>query len=88
MRTHRNSGQLFRLARRTLDLDQEPVAAAVGVSRQALSNWEIGRASPTPEHLRALVRELPILGEMLRLRRRKRVLGVPAGPHAPRPEPS
>jgi transcriptional regulator with XRE-family HTH domain len=36
----------FRSARRAAKLSQEDVAAELGVTRQTVSNWEVGRTSP------------------------------------------
>jgi transcriptional regulator with XRE-family HTH domain len=38
-------------ARASLKLSQKEVAAAMGVSRQSISKWETGRASPNPREL-------------------------------------
>lgn len=44
-------GERFRHARKRQILTLERVAAAVGVSRQSVVFWEMGRAFPAPEHL-------------------------------------
>ena len=42
--------------RRDRRLSQEELAARVGVSRQAVSKWELGEASPDGNKLQALAR--------------------------------
>lgn len=42
---------VWRALRRGLGLGFRDTAATVGVSRQALSKWESGKAVPTDEHL-------------------------------------
>ena len=39
-------------ARAALDMSQQQLADAVGVSRQTISNWESGQGAPTPDHKR------------------------------------
>lgn len=41
-------------ARRSEGLTQGQLAARVGVTRQAVGNWEAGRSAPREEHLPAL----------------------------------
>lgn len=41
-------------ARQHLKLSQQEVAAVMGVSRQTISKWEIGKASPNPRELAEL----------------------------------
>ena len=46
--------------RKKADLSQEELAGRVGVSRQAVSKWELGDAAPEVDKLRALAREFGI----------------------------
>jgi len=50
----REIGRRLRDARRRLDLTQADVGQSLGVPRATISNWEVGRAAPSPEHLAAL----------------------------------
>jgi transcriptional regulator with XRE-family HTH domain len=47
-------GALIRESRERAGMSQEALAEALGVSRQAVSKWEMGAAVPTPENLKAL----------------------------------
>lgn len=42
--------------RKTMKLSQEELAARVGVSRQSVSKWELGEATPEVEKLLLLAR--------------------------------
>lgn len=42
--------------RKRLGLSQEELAARLGVSRQAVSKWELGTSTPEPENIIALAR--------------------------------
>ena len=46
--------------RKKAGLSQEELAGRVGVSRQAVSKWELGDAAPEVDKLRALAREFGI----------------------------
>ena len=46
--------------RKKAGLSQEELAGRVGVSRQAMSKWELGDAAPEVDKLRALAREFGI----------------------------
>ena len=50
----------IREARERMGISQEILAERMGVSRQAVSKWEVGAAAPTPENLQRLSQ---ILGE-------------------------
>lgn len=47
-------GRLIQACRRAAGLSQEELAARVGVSRVAISQWERGETAPRPNHARAL----------------------------------
>ena len=51
--------------RRKQKLSQEELAARVGVSRQAVSKWELGESAPEAGKLLALARELGITADHL-----------------------
>lgn len=46
--------ELFRVVRRVAGIPMPVIAAALGVSRQAIYYWEGGQRQPSPEHARAL----------------------------------
>lgn len=46
--------------RKKAGLSQEELAGRVGVSRQAVSKWELGDAAPEVDKLRALAREFGV----------------------------
>jgi transcriptional regulator with XRE-family HTH domain len=45
-------------ARRELNLTQAELAAALGVDKQSVSNWECGRNAPWPAHRERLLSKL------------------------------
>lgn len=51
-----NIGERILLHRKRLGLSQEELAARLGVSRQAVSKWELGTSTPEPENIIALAR--------------------------------
>lgn len=51
-----NIGERIFLHRKRLGLSQEELAARLGVSRQAVSKWELGTSTPEPENIIALAR--------------------------------
>lgn len=51
-----NIGERILLHRKRLGLSQEELAARLGVSRQAVSKWELGVSTPEPENIIALAR--------------------------------
>lgn len=55
-----NLGENIKRRREELKLSQEYVADRLGVSRQAVSKWETGRAEPTAGNLIALAQVLEI----------------------------
>lgn len=56
-------GQLVRDLRQQLNLSQEKFAAHLGVSFQAVSRWENGRATPSPMAMQKLEKQIKQLGE-------------------------
>ena len=54
MKPGQQPGSLLNSWRRLAGLSQAEVAAAVGVSRVAISHWETGRSAPNGSHLHAL----------------------------------
>ncbi len=46
--------------RKNMKLSQEELGAKVGVTRQTISNWELGETSPNPEQLKLLSKILNI----------------------------
>ena len=55
-----NLGQTISQYRKALGISQEELGARLGVSRQAVSKWETGQATPDMENLLALSREFGI----------------------------
>ena len=53
-------GQVMQTRRAALGLSQERLAELVGVSRQAVSKWEVGDAMPDTDRLLPLARALGI----------------------------
>ena len=51
--------------RKKAGLSQEELAGRVGVSRQAVSKWELGDAAPEVDKLRALAREFGVMVDEL-----------------------
>ena len=49
-------GTRIATARKVAGLDQDALAAAIGVNKQSLSRWERGLRSPNAEHLREIAR--------------------------------
>ena len=69
--------------RKKAGLSQEELAGRVGVSRQAVSKWELGDAAPEVDKLRALAREFGVTVDELLSEE------VPRGPEqAPPPQHS
>lgn len=52
-------GEIIQRERTRLGLSQEKLAEQVGVSRQAVSKWELGNAVPDTDKLVPLVRSAP-----------------------------
>ena len=50
---------IFKL-RKDLKLSQEQLAEKVDVTRQTISNWELGETSPNPEQLKLLSKTLKV----------------------------
>ena len=63
-------GTAIRQAREEKGMSQERLAEELGVSRQAVSKWEIGQSVPTPRNLEGIeaVLDLPVgtLAELLK----------------------
>ena len=49
-----NLSEQIRQAREAKGLSQEALAEQLGLSRQAVSKWELGASCPSPENLEAL----------------------------------
>lgn len=58
-------GQRIRQAREHACLTQEKLAEIIGVSRTAISRWELGEIDPTIEHLIALSQTLNVSTDYL-----------------------
>ena len=58
-------GEKILFYRKQNKLSQEELAALVGVSRQAVSKWELGEATPEVEKLLALARAFAITTDEL-----------------------
>lgn len=50
---------IFKL-RKEYNLSQEQLAEKINVTRQTISNWELGETAPNPEQLKLLSKELNI----------------------------
>jgi len=73
--------QALQRARNECGLSQRALAAAVGVSQAAVSQWLLGQVSPKPERVAALEEALRVEPHSL-----ARLLGhLPYGEHEPRP---
>lgn len=59
-------GNKIKRAREDAGLSQEDLGKAVGVSREAVSNWESGKSMPRPKRWRRLTEVIPITKETLR----------------------
>ncbi len=59
------SGELIQVRRSRLGLSQEQLAELVGVSRQAVSKWEVGDALPDTDRLLPLARALGVTVDQL-----------------------
>jgi transcriptional regulator with XRE-family HTH domain len=57
-------GARIREGREKAGMSQETLAERLGVSRQAVSKWEMGTSTPTPENLKALSEVLGISFEV------------------------
>jgi transcriptional regulator with XRE-family HTH domain len=58
--------QVIRIARTKAGMSQQALGRAVGVSKAAVSSWELGHTRPSPEHLQALTRVfVPEIGRLL-----------------------
>ena len=55
-----NRNDQIREARERLGMSQETLAEQVGVSRQAVSKWEMGTASPSLENVQLLSQVLGV----------------------------
>jgi len=66
--------EILKLARKALKLTQEEVAVRVGVTRQVICLWEVGKLWPTMEHYE-LWKEV-IIKAIKELRRKKERIGI------------
>ena len=55
-----NLGERILNARKKKGLSQEQLGEKVNVTRQTISNWELGETAPNPEQLKLLSKELNI----------------------------
>lgn len=55
-----NLGNNILKLRKNSKLSQEKLAEKIGVSRQTISNWELGETSPNPEQLKLLSKNLNV----------------------------
>lgn len=72
-------GERIFLHRKRLGLSQEELAARLGVSRQAVSKWELGTSTPEPENIIALARIFGITTDEL-------LMGQPPASQAAAPD--
>jgi transcriptional regulator with XRE-family HTH domain len=63
--TLREAGERIRQARRERGLTQESLAAAVGVSRSAVAQWETGRSGQVRGNIAGIARALQVDVEFL-----------------------
>lgn len=69
-------------------LSQEDLAALVGVSRQAVSKWELGEATPEVSKLMALARAFGVTTDELLSETPPALKPEPETPPEPKPEPA
>ena len=50
---------IFKLRKRS-GLSQEQLGERINVTRQTISNWELGETSPNPEQLKLISKELNV----------------------------
>lgn len=55
-----NLGENISKLRKSLKLSQEKLAEKIGVTRQTISNWELGETYPNPEQLKLLSKTLNV----------------------------
>ena len=53
-------GDNIQKLRKDLKLSQEQLAERIDVTRQTISNWELGETSPNPEQLKLLSKALNV----------------------------
>ena len=53
-------GDKIQKLRKDLKLSQEQLAEKIDVTRQTISNWELGETSPNPEQLKLLSKALNV----------------------------
>ena len=53
-------GDNIQKLRKDLKLSQEQLAEKIDVTRQTISNWELGETSPNPEQLKLLSKALNV----------------------------
>ena len=55
-----NLGEKILRLRKKISISQEQLGEQVGVTRQTISNWELGETSPNPEQLKLLSKALNV----------------------------
>ena len=53
-------GENIQKLRKQANMSQEQLAEKIDVTRQTISNWELGETAPNPEQLKKLSKELNI----------------------------
>jgi transcriptional regulator with XRE-family HTH domain len=81
----RRFGSTLRALRRAADLTQKSLGVRAGLTPMRVYSLERGHAKVRRYELDALQAALPGLAELLRPTNQPRVLGRPAGKHAPAP---
>ena len=56
----KNLGEKILKLRKKISISQEQLGEQVGVTRQTISNWELGETSPNPEQLKLLSKALNV----------------------------
>ena len=83
-------GEKLQRLRRREGLSQEQLAASLGVSRQAVSKWELGEAVPGTENVVEISRQFGVSTDDLLLAERDLPPAAPppAGDRRPPPAPT
>lgn len=58
-------GARIAIARKASGINQDQLAEAVGVHKQTISRWEIGKRAPNGEEIRAIVEKLQCSADFL-----------------------
>ena len=91
-RERTEAGRMLREARRSLDLTQQQVGDAVGVTKQCVCNWERGTAEPISRYLHPLCQALEIEASAgggivtARMNGKKELLAIKLGAEAITPD--